>query len=111
MSYQLLILEEALLDMEDAIEFYDTFQAQQKFSKRLQEGLKVVKENPLILAVKYNNVRIYNLRPYKHQIHQSKFNSAYNLWAIRYAAPLPRPRTVAITLANSWARAACSGEP
>ncbi len=90
MSYQFLILEEALLDIEDAIEFYDTFQAQQKFVRKLRDGLKYVAENPLHLAVKYNNVRIYNLRSYKHQIHYRIVKEQIQVIAVFYGTSSPK---------------------
>lgn len=92
MRYKLLILEEAFFDMEDAIEFYDTPQTQQTFAKRLHEGLKKVGKNPLLFAIKYSKVRIYNLSPYKHQIHYRIIDKSVQIIAIFYGTSDP----------NSW---------
>jgi len=90
MSYQFLILEEALLDIEDAIEFYDTLQVQQKFARKLRDGLNYVEQNPLHLTVKYSNVRIYNLRPYKHQIHYRIVEQQIQVVAVFYGKSNPK---------------------
>jgi len=74
MNYQLLISEEAFWDIEDAVKYYSEIPAENldnRFLKQLKDGLNKITKKPLHYALKYKQIRIYNLKNFPYQIHFS----------------------------------------
>ena len=72
MKYTLLFSDEAFYDLSDACDFYKNVvseKTENNFKEEIRLGINYLQENPLNLAVKYKNVRIYNLKHFPFQIH------------------------------------------
>ncbi len=72
MTYQLLLTDETLLDIKDAIDLYTSIPSsnlENKFKEKLEKGIQYISLNPETLAVKYKEIRIYNLKKFPYQIH------------------------------------------
>lgn len=72
MKYKLLVSEEAYWDISDAIDYYKHVLSENleySFREELKRGFDYITENPEHLAIKYNEIRIYNLKKYPYQIH------------------------------------------
>ncbi len=72
MKYKLLVSDEAYWDIADAVDYYRHILAdnlENRFREELKQGLNYITENPEHLAVKYKEIRIYNLKKFPYQIH------------------------------------------
>lgn len=66
------ISEEALYDIEEARSYYfgtSVENLKRRFREQLIKGLQYISSNPLELALKYRNIRTYNLKIFPYQIH------------------------------------------
>ncbi|MBA3985855.1 MAG: hypothetical protein H0X63_04605 [Flavobacteriales bacterium] len=64
MKYRLLLSNEASWDIQNAFDYYAEIPYENldtRFSQNLEEGLDYIKLNPEKIAVKYNQILIYNL--------------------------------------------------
>ncbi len=72
MKYRLLVSQEAYWDIVEAINYYKSLSVPflvDRFRKQLKEGMDYITRYPLHLAIKYKNIRIYNLKKFPYKIH------------------------------------------
>jgi hypothetical protein len=72
MKYDLLISDEAFFDIEYALHYYAFLPVENletRFWQQLKDGMDYITKHPKTLAVKYREIRIYNLPNFPYQIH------------------------------------------
>lgn len=81
-SYKIVIVEEAKLDFITALDWYKSIQPKlgDTFSNSFKESLKIIKSNPLLFQIRYDNTRVALIENFPYLIH---FNSYENTIVIK----------------------------
>lgn len=72
MTYKVVILDEALIDIKEANHLYKNLKSeslQSKFEIDLIQKIEYLEEFPLTLAIKYSKIRVLNLKGFPFQLH------------------------------------------
>jgi hypothetical protein len=81
-SYKTVIVEEAKLDFKTALDWYKSIQPKlgDKFSNSFKESLKIIKSNPLLFQIRYDETRVALIENFPYLIH---FNSYDHIIVIK----------------------------
>ncbi|WP_426091520.1 type II toxin-antitoxin system RelE/ParE family toxin [Flavobacterium sp. DSR3-2] len=81
-SYRTVIVEEAKLDFKTALDWYKSIQPKlgDKFSNSFKESLKIIKSNPLLFQIRYDNTRVALIETFPSLMH---FNSYDHIIVIK----------------------------
>ena len=93
MNYKLLISEESVFEIEDAILYYKKFESEKllnRLNSQINIGLDYISTNPLNLAVKYKGIRIYNLKNFPYQLHYLVDENLVNVIGFFHANSNPK---------------------
>lgn len=88
MSYKIVIVDEAKLDFREAFKYYKDINPKlsKKFSKSFKESLKIVKENPELFQVRFDDVRIKILKTFPYLIHFTIYEDLIVIKAIYHSS-------------------------
>ena len=92
MIYQLLISDEAALDIVDAYYWYESQRKElgNEFEKNLDDGLKRITNNPHHFQDKYNTVRIHYMERFPYGVHYLLENEKIKIVGVFHTARNPK---------------------
>ncbi|CAH0336712.1 hypothetical protein FVB9288_02424 [Flavobacterium sp. CECT 9288] len=84
MSYKIVIIEEAKLDFKTALKWYKSIQPILgiKFTNSFKESLKVIKSNPLLFQIRYDETRVALIENFPYLIHFNSYDHTIVIKAI-----------------------------
>jgi plasmid stabilization system protein ParE len=70
-NYKIVIIEEAKLDFKEAFEWYKNIQPKlgERYKNSFKESLKIIKSNPLLFQIRYNDSRVALIENFPYTIH------------------------------------------
>jgi len=90
--YKLKIRTLAQQDIQNIIDYYDEINSKitDRFLNMLFTELEIIKENPLIFAIKYRKTRVSYLKKFPFGIHFKITNKTIHILAIMHTSKNPR---------------------
>ncbi|MFV8344987.1 MULTISPECIES: type II toxin-antitoxin system RelE/ParE family toxin [Flavobacterium] len=84
MKYKIVIVEEAKLDFKTTLDWYKSIQPKlgERFTKSFRESLKIIKLNPLLFQIRYDNTRVALIENFPYLIHFNSYNNKIVIKAI-----------------------------
>ena len=73
MSYKIVILEEAKLDYKESLMWYKSIHSKLgvRFRDSFKKSILLIKQNPFLFQIRYDNVRIIFFKTFPYAIHYS----------------------------------------
>jgi plasmid stabilization system protein ParE len=70
-NYKIVILEEAKLDFKETFEWYKSIQPKlgERYKNSFKESLKIIKSNPLLFQIRYDDTRVALIENFPYLIH------------------------------------------
>ena len=84
MNYKIVIIEEAKLDFKEAFEWYKNIQPKlgDIYKNSFKESLKIIKSNPLLFQIRYNDSRVALIENFPYTIHFNIYDNTIVIKAI-----------------------------
>lgn len=84
MNYKIVIIEEAKLDFKEAFEWYKNIQPKlgERYKTSFKESLKIIKSNPLLFQIRYNDSRVALIENFPYTIHFNIYDNTIVIKAI-----------------------------
>lgn len=77
MSYKVIIIEEAKMDYRKSLFWYKDIHPKLaiRFNDSFKESMAILKKNPLLFQIKYDNIRILFFKTFPYAIHYSIYEN------------------------------------
>ena len=84
MTYKIVIVEEARLDFKITLGWYQDIHPtlSQRFNTSFRESLKIIKSNPLLFQIRYDNTRVALIENFPYLIHFNCYDNSIVIKAI-----------------------------
>jgi plasmid stabilization system protein ParE len=81
---KIVIIEEAKLDFKEAFEWYKNIQPKlgERYKNSFKESLKIIKSNPLLFQIRYNDSRVALIENFPYIIHFNIYDNRIVIKAI-----------------------------
>lgn len=88
MSYRIVIVDEAKLDFREALNYYKDINPKlaRRFNQSFKESLKIVKGNPELFQIRFDDVRIKILKTFPYLIHFTIYRDLIVIKAIYHSS-------------------------
>jgi len=76
MSYKVVIIEEAKIDLKKSLLFYKDIHPKLaiRFNDSLKKSISILKKDPLLFQIRYDNIRIIFLKIFPYAIHYAVYD-------------------------------------
>jgi plasmid stabilization system protein ParE len=83
-KYKIVILEEAKLDFKETFEWYNSIQPKlgERYKNAVKESFKIMKSNPLLFQIRYDDTRIILIENFPYLIHYTIYGNKIVIKAI-----------------------------
>ncbi|MFV8392722.1 type II toxin-antitoxin system RelE/ParE family toxin [Flavobacterium sp. LB2P6] len=84
MNYETVILEEAKHDFKETFEWYKSIQPKlgERYKSSFKESLKIIKSNPLLFQIRYDDNRVALIENFPYLIHFNIHNNKIVIKAV-----------------------------
>lgn len=88
MSYKVVIVEEAKLDLKESVDWYKNINPKlaQRFLLSFKEGVVLIRKEPLHFQIRYDDVRILMLTTFPYLVHFTVENETIIIKAIYHSS-------------------------
>jgi hypothetical protein len=77
MNYKILIIEEAKMDFKKSLLFYKDIHPKLavRFNDSFKKSILIIKKNPLLFQIRYDNIRIIFLKSFPYALHYAIYEN------------------------------------
>jgi hypothetical protein len=88
MSYKVLLVEEAKIDLKECVEWYKNINPKlaQRFLQSFKEGITLIRREPLHFQIRYDDVRIMMLTTFPYLIHYTLYQNTIVIKALYHSS-------------------------